>query len=228
MVDDRYYPECFTNINSLFYCGTGGGKGDCRWAPKIFWRWWNDWIVMIAQLCKLTKNRAIKEARICREISIGLWPFRFTKNALLMSPTLLSYMLRNKLADYNLTISKNKHQNRRWLFWGPILPSSFSVDFPIKVFSLPQHIIFQIHWPVLWQVEWAWTRLSSRPKTCWLPMDSSHSASSSHMDSYKGNEHQDILWTWSGQLQNNQRHLPLAMCMKNLKLTIVISIISVE
>ena len=57
-------------------------------------------------------------------------------------------------------------------------------------------------------------------------MDSSDSASSFHMDSYKGNEHQDILWTWSGQLQNNQRNLPLAMCMKNLKLTIII--ISVE
>ena len=45
----------------------------------------------------------------------------------------------------------------RWLFWSTSLPSSLSAPFWIKLFSLLQYLISQIHWPVLWRTEWAWT-----------------------------------------------------------------------
>ena len=45
-----------------------------------FWDNGNDWIVMTAQLCKLTRD--LKETRNCGEVSIGLWPFLFKKECI--------------------------------------------------------------------------------------------------------------------------------------------------
>ena len=45
----------------------------------------------------------------------------------------------------------------RWLFWGSSLPSSWSAGSLIKISSLPQHLVSQIHWPVMRQAEWTWT-----------------------------------------------------------------------
>ena len=56
----------------------------------------------------------------------------------------------------------------RWLFWGTSLPSSLSAPFWIKLFSLLQYLISQIHWPVLWRAEWPWT---------WVTIPEEHSIS---------------------------------------------------
>ena len=45
----------------------------------------------------------------------------------------------------------------RWLFWGASLPSSWSAGSLIKVSSLPQHLVSQVHWPFMRQAEWTWT-----------------------------------------------------------------------
>ena len=47
---------------------------------------------------------------------------------------------------------------KRWLFRGTSLPSSLSAVSLIKVSSLPQPFISQIHWLVMWWAEWAWTQ----------------------------------------------------------------------
>ena len=46
----------------------------------------------------------------------------------------------------------------RRLFWGTSLPSSQSASSPIRVSSLPQHLVSRIHWPDLQQAEGVWTR----------------------------------------------------------------------
>ena len=45
----------------------------------------------------------------------------------------------------------------RRLFWGTSLPSSLSAGSPINVSSLPQHLVSEIHWPILGRAERAWT-----------------------------------------------------------------------
>ena len=42
---------------------------------------------------------------------------------------------------------------------GTSLPSSCSACSPIKISSLAQGLLSQIHWPIMWWAEWAWTQL---------------------------------------------------------------------
>ena len=56
----------------------------------------------------------------------------------------------------------------RWWFWGTSLPSSQSASSPIKVSSLPQHLVSWIHWPIMWWAAWTWEQK-------FVPFDQTHS-----------------------------------------------------
>ena len=91
------------------------------------------------------------------------WTFYKTENPFTLPPHCISLSIQPFEFSSSLLLSLWSIKETgiqiliRWLLWGACLPSSLSASSPIKVSSSPQHLVCQIHWPIVWQAEWAWT-----------------------------------------------------------------------